>query len=210
MKRVPTDVVKNRSRKITELFNSYNPYDHLVGTKQRVWITETARDGKNLVGHTKGYVQVIIDPSEASMGSDVVCSIYESGKFFIKGKVILKNENNLKKIVQRGFVRKLKNTKSSSASSDSSSSEKTEDFNEISSNSTSHNFSSSFAANDDYNNTCNDSLDPNYTESQLEGSNSNTSSAPTKSFLNSSFLLKLFLFVFVVALSYFFIQIKMF
>lgn len=28
----------------------------------RVWITETATDGHHLVGHTKEYVQVLIDP----------------------------------------------------------------------------------------------------------------------------------------------------
>eukprot|EP01091_Cochliopodium_minus_P010002 TRINITY_DN2591_c0_g1_i1.p1 TRINITY_DN2591_c0_g1~~TRINITY_DN2591_c0_g1_i1.p1 ORF type:complete len:637 (+),score=189.52 TRINITY_DN2591_c0_g1_i1:48-1958(+) len=117
MKKVPTDVVKNRSRKITEFFNSYNPYDHLVGTEQRVWITETARDGTNLVGHTKGYVQVIIDPTEATMGSDVFCSIYESGKFFIKGKVLRKNTNNLKKPINKALVRKLKSPKTNNENS---------------------------------------------------------------------------------------------
>jgi hypothetical protein len=51
---VPTAAVKDRSRRLTRLFESYKTYDSLVGTEQRIWITELASDGKNLVGHTKG------------------------------------------------------------------------------------------------------------------------------------------------------------
>ena len=30
---------------------SYRPHDHLVGTEQRVWVTDVAKDGTSLVGH---------------------------------------------------------------------------------------------------------------------------------------------------------------
>lgn len=36
MKRVPTQVVKNRSRKLTKLFETFDPYPALVGTTQKV------------------------------------------------------------------------------------------------------------------------------------------------------------------------------
>lgn len=35
MKRVPTDIVKERSRKLTRLFESYTAYDHLNGLKNQ-------------------------------------------------------------------------------------------------------------------------------------------------------------------------------
>lgn len=91
MKRVPTKEVKARSRKLTTLFESYQPYDNLIDTEQKVWITEKAHDGKNLVGHTKAYVQVIVDPAEAELGTNVVCKITETGKHFIRGAVVSKS-----------------------------------------------------------------------------------------------------------------------
>ena len=112
MKKVPTQTVKARSRELTELFNSYSPYQHLLGTTQRAWITETATDGVHLVGHTKGYVQVLIDPQEASMGSDVTVQIFEIGKFFVRGKVVKKNSHQpYRKIINKAVVRKLRKRK---------------------------------------------------------------------------------------------------
>uniref|UniRef100_A0A7S1PI37 Threonylcarbamoyladenosine tRNA methylthiotransferase n=1 Tax=Percolomonas cosmopolitus TaxID=63605 RepID=A0A7S1PI37_9EUKA len=90
MKRVPTQDVKNRSRALTKIYKSYFPYEYLKGTKQRVWITEVARDGHHLAGHTKCYVQCLVDPSEAEMGTDVWVHITETDKFFVKGKVVPK------------------------------------------------------------------------------------------------------------------------
>ncbi|OWY92905.1 MiaB-like tRNA modifying enzyme, partial [Phytophthora megakarya] len=56
MKRVPTQVVKNRSRKLTKLFETFEPYTHHVGTTQKVWVnTEVSDDKKYTVAHTKNY-----------------------------------------------------------------------------------------------------------------------------------------------------------
>eukprot|EP01102_Stenamoeba_stenopodia_P017821 TRINITY_DN6442_c0_g1_i4.p1 TRINITY_DN6442_c0_g1~~TRINITY_DN6442_c0_g1_i4.p1 ORF type:complete len:330 (-),score=71.31 TRINITY_DN6442_c0_g1_i4:24-1013(-) len=87
MKRVPTEVVKDRSRRLTRLFESYQTYDDLVGTEQRVWITEKATDGVNLVGHTKTYVQVLIDPSEAEIGCEAIVNVVSASKWAVTGKV---------------------------------------------------------------------------------------------------------------------------
>ncbi|XP_054291033.1 threonylcarbamoyladenosine tRNA methylthiotransferase-like isoform X2 [Macrosteles quadrilineatus] len=55
--RIPTDQVKQRTKRLSELFQSYEPYSHKLGTRQRILITEEAFDGKNLVGHNKYYEQ---------------------------------------------------------------------------------------------------------------------------------------------------------
>ena len=58
MKRIPTHVVKERTREVSALFRSYSTHDHLVGTEQDVLVTDVANDRVHSVGHTKGYVQV--------------------------------------------------------------------------------------------------------------------------------------------------------
>ena len=89
MKLIKTQVVKDRSRRLSQLFNDgIDPYTHLVGTTQRVWINEVAHDKHNLAGHTKNYVQVLVSPAEAAMGTDCMCEIYESGRFFVRGRVV--------------------------------------------------------------------------------------------------------------------------
>lgn len=90
MQRVPTQIVKERSRRLSELFNDgiSDPYASLLGSQQRVWITETAHDGHNLCGHTQNYTQVIVPPKGASMGTDVQVQIVETGRFFVRGEVL--------------------------------------------------------------------------------------------------------------------------
>lgn len=88
MKPLNSKVIKERSRKITQIFESYkDSYQHLVGTTQRVYITEMANDGHHLVGHTKCYTQVLIDPEEAEMGTDVYVEVTEASKWHVRGRV---------------------------------------------------------------------------------------------------------------------------
>lgn len=49
MKRVPTQVVKQRSRELTALFESFSPYCGLVGRVEQVWVSDRAADGTHLV-----------------------------------------------------------------------------------------------------------------------------------------------------------------
>ena len=49
MKRVPTAEVKKRSRELTSLFESFNPYSGMEGKTERVWVTDVASDGVHLV-----------------------------------------------------------------------------------------------------------------------------------------------------------------
>ncbi len=58
MKRVPTQEVKRRSRELSQLFQSYEPYTHKTGERQRVLVTEVAHDQQHYVAHNKFYDQV--------------------------------------------------------------------------------------------------------------------------------------------------------
>lgn len=49
MKKVPSTVVKNRSRDLTSVFEAFNPYVGMEGRVERIWITEVATDGTHLV-----------------------------------------------------------------------------------------------------------------------------------------------------------------
>ena len=49
MKKVPSTVVKKRSRELTTVFESFVPYVGMEGKVERIWITEFATDGVHLV-----------------------------------------------------------------------------------------------------------------------------------------------------------------
>lgn len=49
MKKVPSTVVKKRSRELTSVFESFTPYNGMEGKVERIWITEIATDGNHLV-----------------------------------------------------------------------------------------------------------------------------------------------------------------
>ena len=60
MKRVAsTQEVKQRTKKLTEFFHSYEPYKKRIGQKYQVLVTEVAHDRKHYVGHNEFYEQVI-------------------------------------------------------------------------------------------------------------------------------------------------------
>lgn len=64
MKRVPTQVVKQRSREITLLTDTFTgSCEALLGSRQRVWVTDLASDRHKLTGHTKNYTQVRLAPN---------------------------------------------------------------------------------------------------------------------------------------------------
>ena len=88
MKQIPTDVSKKRSVELTALFNSYSTYDSLVGTTHSFWIVEVAHDKHNLVGHTKAFVQVLVDPSQAALGDYVTVRITSATKYSVTGVVV--------------------------------------------------------------------------------------------------------------------------
>lgn len=91
---LPTHTVKERSRRLSDFFNEgiRQPYGGLLGTRQKVWITERAHDGVNACGHTKSYVQVIVPWDDTLLGTRVTCHIVETGRFFVRGIVVQEEE----------------------------------------------------------------------------------------------------------------------
>lgn len=88
MKKVPSTIVKNRSRELTSIFESFTPYSGMEGKVERIWITEIATDGVHLVGHTKGYVQVLVVGPESMLGSSAIVKITSIGRWSVFGEVI--------------------------------------------------------------------------------------------------------------------------
>ncbi|XP_025830459.1 threonylcarbamoyladenosine tRNA methylthiotransferase isoform X2 [Agrilus planipennis] len=99
--RVPAQDVKQRTKKLTDLFHSYRPYDHKIGETQEVLVTETSHDKKHYVGHNKFYEQVLIPLNDKFMGKIVKVKIIATSKFSMTGEP-------LDKVVSAGLVKPLK------------------------------------------------------------------------------------------------------
>ncbi|KAK7077994.1 Threonylcarbamoyladenosine tRNA methylthiotransferase [Halocaridina rubra] len=88
MQRIPTKEVKNRSRQLTDVFQAYRPYDHKLGEKQTVLVTEEAFDKEHWVGHNKFYEQVLVPKMQEYWGKMVDVEIIETGKHYMRGRPI--------------------------------------------------------------------------------------------------------------------------
>ncbi|XP_041040112.1 threonylcarbamoyladenosine tRNA methylthiotransferase isoform X1 [Carcharodon carcharias] len=86
MEQVPAQMKKQRTRVLSQLFQSYTPYDHKIGERQHVLITEESFDGQYYVAHNKFYEQVLVPKQLELMGKMIEVDIYEAGKHFMKGK----------------------------------------------------------------------------------------------------------------------------
>lgn len=88
MKRIPTQIVKNRTRKLTKLFESFNPYQEFVGHKVKVYFDiEVSDDKKHSVGHTKEYVKVLVPYQSDLPGRCYTVKIISNHRFHIVGEV---------------------------------------------------------------------------------------------------------------------------
>lgn len=88
MKKVPSIEVKKRSRELTSVFEAFSPYQGLEGKVERIWITEIATDGVHLVGHTKGYIQVLVIAPDSMLGTSANVKITSVGRWSVFGEVI--------------------------------------------------------------------------------------------------------------------------
>nr|KYP68800.1 CDK5 regulatory subunit-associated protein 1-like 1 [Cajanus cajan] len=88
MKKVPSNVVKRRSRELTNVFESFTPYSGMEGKVERIWITDIASDGVHLVGHTKGYIQVLVLAPDNMLGTSAMVKITSVGRWSVFGEVI--------------------------------------------------------------------------------------------------------------------------
>ncbi|KAH7316064.1 hypothetical protein KP509_21G077000 [Ceratopteris richardii] len=81
-------IVKSRSRKLTSVFESFSPYHDLEGKVVKALVTDVATDGVHLVGHTKSYVQVLLQADENLLGRSVDVQIVSTGRWSVMGEVI--------------------------------------------------------------------------------------------------------------------------
>ncbi|KAL0664863.1 hypothetical protein Bca4012_101701 [Brassica carinata] len=88
MKKVQSKIVKQRSRELTCVFEAFAPYTGMEGKEERIWITEIATDGVHLVGHTKGYIQVLVSGPESMLGTSAIARITSVGRWSVFGEVI--------------------------------------------------------------------------------------------------------------------------
>ncbi|KAF9670608.1 hypothetical protein SADUNF_Sadunf13G0086600 [Salix dunnii] len=103
MKKVPSNIVKQRSRELTSVFEAFTPYNGMEGRVERIWITDIATDGVHLVGHTKAYVQVLIVAQETMLGTSAIVKITSVGRWSVFGEVIetLNQINHKSKSVEK-------------------------------------------------------------------------------------------------------------
>ncbi|XP_015171506.1 PREDICTED: threonylcarbamoyladenosine tRNA methylthiotransferase [Polistes dominula] len=88
MRRVPTQEVKQRTKRLTELFHSYQPYDHKVGQIQKVLVTELSHDKLHYVGHNKFYEQVLVPKKDEYLGKMITVEIIRATKYSMEGQPI--------------------------------------------------------------------------------------------------------------------------
>ncbi|XP_013114514.2 threonylcarbamoyladenosine tRNA methylthiotransferase [Stomoxys calcitrans] len=93
MARIPADLVKRRTKRLTELFNSYTPYAGREGQVYNVLVTEISHDTLHYVGHNKSYEQILLPMKKNLLGKSVRVCITSSTKFSMVGE-ILDNEQN--------------------------------------------------------------------------------------------------------------------
>ncbi|XP_053606997.1 threonylcarbamoyladenosine tRNA methylthiotransferase [Plodia interpunctella] len=88
MPRVPGQEVKKRTKILSELFRSYEPYGHKVGEVQEVLVTDISHDKNYFVAHNEFYEQVLIPKEEKYMGKIVTVKITSATKFSMMGEPI--------------------------------------------------------------------------------------------------------------------------
>ncbi|XP_052775774.1 threonylcarbamoyladenosine tRNA methylthiotransferase-like isoform X2 [Mya arenaria] len=114
MPRIPAQDVKKRTKKVSELFQSYHPYTHKMGEIQEVLVTEISHDKQYFVGHNKFYDQVLVPKEDSLMGKLVTVEIYETGKHFLKGNLVsgekIRRPETVPAPLKRGQVSGLKHT----------------------------------------------------------------------------------------------------
>jgi threonylcarbamoyladenosine tRNA methylthiotransferase CDKAL1 len=88
MKRIPANDVKKRTKRLTDLFYTYEPYDGRVGQEYEVLVTEISHDKKHYVGHNKFYEQVLLPMREGLLGKLVRVRIVSTTKFSMTSEII--------------------------------------------------------------------------------------------------------------------------
>lgn len=89
MKRINTQIVKNRSRRLTTIFESFQPYENYLGRTMNVYFNiEVSDDGQHSVGHSKAYVKVLV-PFDANLpGTCYMVEVISVHRFHVVGRIV--------------------------------------------------------------------------------------------------------------------------
>lgn len=93
MTRIPANLVKKRTKRLTDLFNSYYPYKGREGKIYVVLVTEVSHDNEHYVGHNKSYEQILLPMRKNLLGKSVRVRITSTSKFSMMGEIIDTEEN---------------------------------------------------------------------------------------------------------------------
>jgi threonylcarbamoyladenosine tRNA methylthiotransferase CDKAL1 len=96
MRRVRTQTVKARSRELTRLFESQKPYAETMSQRRNLRVligNEVNEKFQQSVGHTKGYVKVLIPRDDDLRGKMVRVNVRETAKWHIVADVIAVEDN---------------------------------------------------------------------------------------------------------------------
>lgn len=88
MSRIPANLVKKRTKRLTELFNSYYPYKGREGEIYNVLVTEISHDKQHYVGHNKSYEQVLLPMRKSLLGTSVRVRITGTTKFSMYAELL--------------------------------------------------------------------------------------------------------------------------
>ena len=88
MKRIKTQIVKARSRRLTAQFKGYEPFGYLVGARYvKAWVATEVSKSNDTVAHTKGYVKVLLPRDDSLRGRSVYIRIVSAAKFHVVGRL---------------------------------------------------------------------------------------------------------------------------
>lgn len=88
MKRIPANLVKTRTKRLTYLFNSYEPYSNRVGKEYVALVTDISHDKNYYVGHNKFYEQILLPMKDCLLGKSVRVRITSVTKFSMFGELL--------------------------------------------------------------------------------------------------------------------------
>lgn len=88
MKRIPANLVKTRTKRLTDLFNSYEPYADRCGQEYTVLVTDISHDKKYYVGHNKFYEQILVPMKVKLLGKSVRVRVTDVTKFSMIGELL--------------------------------------------------------------------------------------------------------------------------
>ncbi|KAM7344345.1 threonylcarbamoyladenosine tRNA methylthiotransferase [Cochliomyia hominivorax] len=88
MTRIPAHLVKKRTKRLTDLFNSYHPYAGREGQIYNVLVTEISHDKLHYVAHNKSYEQILLPMHDNLLGSAVRVRIISTTKFSMNAEIL--------------------------------------------------------------------------------------------------------------------------